>query len=118
MHPELAYELFSARLMQNELLTVKNGKGGLSYYKHGVFVCHFNARPRKQREDIGFADFRYDALRRYLEAKTTIAAIQKDALPEVQIRSPTLWCSLYFPLSVLEHIAELFLRHIISRVHT
>lgn len=116
MHPDAAYELFSAHLLQLEPLIIKNGQGGLSYYKSGMFVCHFNARPQKKREDIGFADFRYDALRPYLDVETTIHAIQNDALPVVQIKSHKLWCSLHFPLSELDHVAELFLRHIISNI--
>ena len=116
MQPEHAYELFSARLMRDEPLIVKSGKGGLSYYRNGVFVCHFNARPQKKRSDLGFADFRYDALRRYMDVETTIHAIRNDALPDVQIKSHKLWCSLHFPLSELEHVADLFLIHIISKV--
>lgn len=118
MQPELAYELLTAHLMQDEQLTVRGGKGGLSYYKHGVFVCHFNARPQRRREDLGFADFRYEGLRPYLDVQRTIAAIQKDALPEVQIKPHKQWCSLHFPLTRLDHIADLFLRHIISRVNS
>lgn len=116
MHPDTAYQLFSDHLMQNETLTTKSGKGGLSYYKDGVFVCHFNAKPRKDRDDLGFADFRYDALRPFLDVEKTILAIQNEALPEVEIKSHKLWCSLHFPLSKLEHIADLFLKHIISKV--
>ena len=118
MHPELAYKLFSDKLMKNETLTVKSGSGGLSYYKNGVFVCHFNARPQKKRDDLGFADFRYDALRPYMDIEKTLEAIQKDALPEVQIKSHKLWCAMHFPLSQMEHVANLFLKHIISKVHT
>ena len=116
MHADLAYKLFSDKLMKNETLTVKSGKGGWSYYKNGVFVCHFNAQPQKKRDDLGFADFRYDALRPYLDIETTVAAFQKDALPEVQIKSHKLWCSLHFPLLQMEHVAGLFLTHIISKV--
>ena len=117
MNPETAYKLFSDHLMLNETLTIKSGKGGLSYYKKGVFVCHFNAQPRKKRDDLGFADFRYDALRPYLDIDSTISAIQKEALTEVEIKSHNLWCSLHFPLSRLEHVADLFSKHIISKVN-
>ena len=117
MQPETAYEFFSDQLLRHETLTIKTGKGGLSYYKNGVFVCHFNARPRKDRDDLGFADFRYDALRPYLDIDETISELQKKALPEVQIKSHKLWCSLHFPLSKLEHVADLFLKHIISKVN-
>ena len=118
MHPDTAYRLFSDQLLRYETLTIKRGKGGLSYYKNGIFVCHFNARPQKKREDLGFADFRYDALRQYLDTESTIAAIQKEALPEVQLKGHKLWCTLHFPLTKMEHIADLFLRHIISKVNT
>ena len=97
---------------------VKTGKGGLSYYKNGVFVCHFNARPQKNREDLGFADFRYDVLRPFLNIEQTISAIRQDALPDVQIKSHKLWCSLHFPFSLMEHVADLFLKHIILKVNT
>ena len=118
MQSDVAYKFFSDKLMQHEILTVKSGKGGLSYYKNGVFVCHFNAQPQKKRDDLGFADFRYDALRPYLDIEKTISAIQQEALPEVQIKSHKLWCSLHFPLTKMEHIADLFLKHIISKVNT
>ena len=118
MQPGTAYQLFTDCLTRNETLTIKSGKGGLSYYKGGVFVCHFNAQPQKKRDDLGFTDFRYDALRPYLDIETTISSIRKEALPEVKIKSHKLWCSLHFPLSKLEHIADLFLKHIISEVST
>lgn len=117
MHPDLAYKFFSEKLMQHETLTVKTGSGGLSYYRDGVFVCHFNASPRKGRDDLGFADFRYDALRSYLDIDGTISAMRNEALPEVEIKSHKLWCSLHFPLSKMEHMADLFLKHIITKVN-
>lgn len=116
MHPDLAYQFFSDKLMEHETLTVKTGKGGLSYYKNGVFVCHFNAKPRKDGDDLGFADFRYDALRPFLNVETMLAALQKETLPEVQIKAHKLWCAMHFPLSEMEHVAGLFLKHIISKV--
>ena len=117
MYPDIAYQLFSDHLTRNETLTIKSGKGGLSYYKNSVFVCHFNASPQKNRDDLGFADFRYDALRPYLDIDETISAIQKEVTPEVEIKAHKLWCSLHFPLSKLEYVADLFLKHIISKVH-
>jgi len=118
MQINAAYKFFSDQLIQHEALTVKSGNGGLSYYKNSVFVCHFNARPQKKRDDLGFADFRYDVLRPYLDIEKTILAIQQAALPEVQIKSHKLWCTLHFPLSLLEHVANLFLKHIISKINT
>lgn len=117
MNPEEAYRFFTDCLTRQENLIIKNGKGGLSYYKNGVFVCHFNAQPQKKREDLGFADFRYDALLPYLEVEETISAIQKEASTEVKIKSHKLWCSLHFPLSKVEHVSDLFLKHIISKVN-
>ena len=87
MQTDFAYNFFSDKLMQDEVLKVKSGKGGLSYYKNDVFVCHFNAKPQKTRDDLGFADFRYDSLRPYLDIEKTISAMQQEALPEVQIKS-------------------------------
>ena len=118
MQTDVAYKFFSGQLMRHEALTVKSGRGGLSYYKHGVFVCHFNAQPQKKRDDLGFVDFRYDGLRPYLDIEKTISAIQQEALPEVQIKSHKLWCSLHFPLTKMEHMADLLLKHIISKVNT
>jgi hypothetical protein len=117
MQPETAYKFFSDQLTRQETLTIKSGTGGLSYYKNGVFVCHFNAKPQAKRDDLGFADFRYDALRLYLDIEGTISAMRDEALPEVEIKSHQLWCSLHFPLTRLEHIADLFLKHIISKVN-
>jgi hypothetical protein len=117
MNPEEAYNYFTHCLTRYETLTIKNGKGGLSYYKNSVFVCHFNAKPRKDRDDLGFADFRYGALRPYLDIDLAISAIRNEVLPEVEIKSHKLWCSLHFPLSKLEHISDLFLKHIITKVN-
>jgi hypothetical protein len=117
MQPETAYKFFSDHLTRQEALTIKTGKGGLSYYKNGIFVCHFNARPQKNREDLGFADFRYGSLRPYLDIDSVISAIRKEALQEVEIKSHKLWCSLHFPLSKMEHVADLFLKHIITKVN-
>lgn len=116
MQSEAVYQRFSDQLMRQETLTIRRGNGGLSYYKNGVFVCHFNAQPQKNRDDLGFADFRYDSLRPYLDIDATICAMQQNALPEVQIKRHKLWCSLHFPLSRMEHVSTLFLNHIISKV--
>jgi len=56
-------------------------------------------------------------LRPYLDIEATISAMQQEALPEVQVKSHKLWCNLYFPLTKMEHIADLFLKHIISKVN-
>jgi hypothetical protein len=63
MQPEIAYRSFFEHLMPEESLIFKQGEGGLSHYKHGLSICHFNARPRSGWEDLGFADFRYQELK-------------------------------------------------------
>ena len=90
MRPDIGYQFFCANFMPTERLVVKNGKGELSDRKNGAFLCHFNARLQKKREDLGSADFRYDALRRYMDVDITIGAIQKDAPAGVQMNSHTL----------------------------
>src|ERR1700752_436513 len=117
MQPDAAYQFFSGQVMRHDTLTIKTGTGGLSYYKNGIFVCHFNAKPRKDRDDLGFADFRYDSLKPYIDIDGTISAIRNEALPEVEIKSHKLWYSLHFPLSKMEHVAALFLKHIITKVN-
>ncbi|MBL8092480.1 MAG: hypothetical protein JNJ43_19255 [Anaerolineales bacterium] len=117
MNSEEAYKTFTNLITAKESLEIKTGKGGLSYYKNGVFVCHFNAQPQKKRDDLGFADFRYDALRPYLDIEKTLYEIEKEAMPEVQIKNHKLWSTLHFPLTLMEHVAELFSKHIISKVN-
>lgn len=115
-----AYLAFYKRLTKRAPLSVKIGKGGLSFYKElkdaSVFVCHFNAMPQRGRTDLGFADFRFDALRQRLNVDTTIRTIQKTASPEIHIKVNKLWCSLHFPLTQANDVADLFTTHIISKV--
>lgn len=119
MESDTAYKLFSEELMRHETLRIKSGSGGLSYYKDGIFVGHFNARPKKDRDDLGFADFRYDSLLPYLDVEAALPAMQQEVLPDVQIKGHKLWfwCGLHFPLSRMEHVADLFFRHVTSRVN-
>ena len=118
MEADVAYNLFSEQLMRHETLTCRQGKGGLSYYKNDVFVCHFNARPQQKRQDLGFADFRYDSLQPYFDVKEAIDGLQREALPDVQLKRHKLWCAVHFPLTRIGHVADLFVKHIISKVHT
>jgi hypothetical protein len=114
------YIYFSERLMAQTPLIVKIGKGGLSYYKsigaEQVFVCHFNAKPQSKRDDLGFADFRFDALSKHLDIPATLQTLQELALPNVQIKPHKLWCSIQFLLIEVDVIAELFQQHIISKL--
>jgi len=86
MNPEEAYKTFTNLITAKEMLEIKSGKGGLSYYKNGVFVCHFNAKPQSKRDDLGFADFRYDALRPYLDIEKMIKALEKEAILKYKLR--------------------------------
>jgi hypothetical protein len=114
------YQDFYQHLTQRTPLDIKIGKGGLSFYKANgpqkVFVCHFNAEPRKGQHDIGFADFRYAGLSNLLDVKGAIQAIQANASSEVEIKVHTLWCSLHFPIGLGRHVAQLFLDHIIAKI--
>jgi hypothetical protein len=114
------YRNFTHALNQTEPLSIKIGKGGLSYYRDTetgpVFVCHFNAAPQKARPDLGFADFRFDALRDRLDMDAVLHAMQTAALPDVHVKVNKLWCSLHFPHTMIEQVADLFSKHIISKV--
>ena len=114
------YIVFSQRLANQDPLTIRIGKGGLSYYKetqHGaVFVCHFNAAPRAQKSELGFADFRLDTLEAWLDLDATLQALQEAASAEVQVKVNKLWCSLHFPLRQADKVAELFSQHIVSKI--
>jgi hypothetical protein len=113
------YQSFSQYLTQNAPLSIKIGNGGLSFYKmlgtQKVFVCHFNAEPRKGQVDIGFADFRFDALQGILDVEKTLQAMQAVALPDVKIKVNKLWCSFHFPMNLIQHVAGLFVEHIIDK---
>lgn len=114
------YLAFSTRLMRPGPLTVTVGKGGLSYYKAtptaSVFVCHFNAQPQRQRTDLGFADFRFDALRPHLNLEATLQTIQQAAAPTIRVKVNKLWCSLHFALTDQARVADIFVEHIIAKV--
>lgn len=114
------YRDFSERLMQQEALTVKVGKGGLSYYNPTssgpIFVCHFNATPRSGTSDLGFADFRRDTLERVLDFSAVLAGLQSALGPEIEIKSGTIWYSFHFPLAGRTEIAEALREQIVSRI--
>lgn len=114
------YVAFYERLSEHNALTVKIGKGGLSFYKpikdESVFVCHYNALPRRARPDIGFADFQFEPLRPYLKVDTMLRKLQKAAMPEVEIKLNKLWCSLHFLHAYDMDVADLLTRYIVSKV--
>jgi hypothetical protein len=114
------YINFSEQLMHSRPLLFKIGKGGMSYYLPfdgaQIFVCHFNATPRSNRDDLGFADFRYDALRQYLNVEATLQALSQGAPPEVEVKPHKLWCSLQFPLTSIDPVADLFRERIILKI--
>jgi hypothetical protein len=116
--PELRaiYVAFSEIVMKAGLLTIKIGKGGLSYYKDEVFVCHFNAKPQSKRDDIGFADFRFASLEKLLHVEKTVKATQNAAAPDIEVRVNDRWCSFHFSLNDYSKVADLFVEHIISQI--
>lgn len=117
----IAYQTFYKSLTAKHELTVKIGRGGLSFYKQitdegSVFVSHFNAAPRRGVTNLGFADFRLEAVRPYLNLETTLRALQKAAPPEIEFKVNKLWCSLHFPLTRTATVADLFSKYIVSKV--
>ena len=114
------YQAFYQRMTRTTPLAIKIGKGGLSFYKEitngSVFVCHFNAKPQSNKSDAGFADFRYDAIGKYVNVDDTIQSLQKTAPPDVVIKVNKLWCSLHFPLNLADDVADLFIQHIVTKV--
>jgi hypothetical protein len=120
--PEMCdlYVAFYERLSEHNVLTVKVGKGGLSFYKAvkdaQVFVCHYNALPRRARSDIGFADFQFEPLRSYLKVDAMLRKLQRVAMPEIEIKVNKLWCSLHFLHDYDMDVADLLTQQIVSKV--
>jgi len=116
------YQAFYRRMTSAGPLAIKIGNGGLSFYKQiqnsAVFVCHFNAKPQRSRNDLGFADFRFDALHPYLPVDNTIRLFRNTASQETTIKVHKLWCSLHFPLQVAETVADLFVQNIVTRMES
>jgi hypothetical protein len=114
------YLAFYQRLTESNPLIVKIGKGGLSFYKeiddNPVFVCHFNAMPQRGRNELGFADFRFDILSQWLNTDTIVQTWQKMVSAEIRIKTGKRWVTLHFPLTRVNEVADLFNRHIIARV--
>lgn len=122
--PEIraVYRTFCEHLMQREALTVKVGKGGLSFYKTipagAIFVCHFNAAPRGGSTDLGFADFRCDTLERVLDLPAAMTGLQSAFGPEIEIKTGNIWYSFHFPLARSSAIADTLREHVVSRIAT
>jgi hypothetical protein len=120
--PELRdlYVAFYERLSEHNVLTVKVGKGGLSFYKAvkdaQVFVCHYNVLPRRAWPDIGFADFQFEPLRPYLKVEAMLRKLQRAAPPEIEIKVNKLWCSLHFLHAYDMDVANLLTQQIVSKV--
>jgi hypothetical protein len=114
------YVAFYERLGEHNALTVKIGKGGLSFYKAvkeaPVFVCHYNALPRRARPDIGFADFQFEPLQPYLKMDAMLRKLQRAAPPEIEIKVNKMWCSLHFLHAYDNDVADLLTQHIVSKV--
>lgn len=116
----MLYRTFTERLTQQEPLTIKVGKGGLSYYKatvHGpLFVCHFNAIPRRDQHELGFADFRQDVLAPVLHVPAVIAELQTVVGSDIEIKVGKVWCSFHFPLVRSADVADALRVHLISKI--
>ncbi len=114
------YVAFSQQMMQDEPLNIKVGEGGLSYYKafrgKSLFVCHFNAKPQPKRDDLGFADFRYDKLQKFIDINETIMAMQAFDTHEIIVKRHKLWCSIDFLLVRECEVADLFRQHIVAKL--
>ncbi|HEY0733980.1 MAG TPA: hypothetical protein VGD69_03670 [Herpetosiphonaceae bacterium] len=116
------YHDFSERLMQQDALSVKVGKGGLSYYKTTssgpIFVCHFNAQPRSSTGDLGFADFRRDTLEHVLDFPAVLTGLQSALGPEIAIKSGNIWYSFHFPLARRAEIADALREQIVANIRS
>lgn len=116
----LVYRAFCDHLMGDEALSVRAGRGGLSFYKTTstgpVFVCHFNALPRSGEERVGFADFRRDVLQGRLDLDAALESMQHALGPESPIKPGKVWCSVHFPLSRAPAVADAFREHLIAKV--
>ncbi|HEY0605738.1 MAG TPA: hypothetical protein VGD58_22635 [Herpetosiphonaceae bacterium] len=114
------YRDFSERLMRQDVLSVKVGKGGLSYYKATssgpIFICHFNAQPRYSTGDLGFADFRRDTLERVLDFPALLAGLQSALGPEIEIKAGNIWYSFHFPLARRAQIADALREQIVAQI--
>ncbi|MCG8350718.1 MAG: hypothetical protein MI924_23355 [Chloroflexales bacterium] len=114
------YRTFCDRLMRDGPLSIKIGKGGLSFSKPTpiglVFICHFNAVPRSGEERLGFADFRKDVLHNRLDLDLVLQNMQHALGPESPIKIGKIWCSMHFPLTRAPEIADIFAEHLIAKV--
>ncbi|MCA0457197.1 MAG: hypothetical protein LCI00_24710 [Chloroflexi bacterium] len=120
--PELQahYQAFTEQLTLGVPLKIKVGKGGLSYYLphngQSLFICHFNAKPQGKRDDLGFADFRYDRLQKIIDIDETIAAMQAFDTHEIIVKRHKLWCCVEFLLERECEVAALFRQHIVAKL--
>ena len=116
------YEAFYRRMTQTSPLAIRIGKGGLSFYKEiaddAVFICHFNAKPQSRKDELGFADFRFEAIGQYLNVSDTLQLLQNTASKEIVIKVNKLWCSLHFPLKLADEVADLLVQHIVTKINS
>jgi hypothetical protein len=109
---------FCRHLMRADPLAVKTGAGGLSFYKaldgRKIFVCHFNASPRRGQAGLGFADFRRDALQDCLDVDRALRALRRALGEEIEVKAGKTWCGLHFPLRQSTRVADAFREHIVS----
>ncbi len=113
------YVGFSQHLMHWCPLLFDIGNDGMRYTLPldgaQIFICHFNAQPRN-RNGVGVSDFRYDALRKYLDVEAALKALSQAAPPEIQIKPHKLSCSLQFPLTSANTAADLLRQQIVAKI--
>jgi hypothetical protein len=113
------YQTFTDHLGRDTPVTIKVGKGGLSYYaatgQGRLFVCHFNAQPRGAVPDVGFADFRQDVLLPFLDVPTMRSELQA-ALGGPEINVGAIWCSFRFPLAHSAAVADALRTHLLAKL--
>lgn len=93
-------------------LEITIGRGGLSFYAHSAagrtFVCHFNAAPRRGRNDLGFADFKPYALAPQLDPEAVIRDLQHRLVPTIELRAGKAWYGAHFDREQDPDVAEAF----------
>jgi len=92
------YRRFAEELASDHGLRITVGRGGLSFYAPGMgrFLCHFNASPRKGREDLGFVDFKPHVLVPELDPSAVVVDLQRRLGFEIPLRAGKVWYGAQF----------------------
>lgn len=112
------YRRFAQVLAGPHALGITIGRGGVSFYATTVtgrtFACHFNAVPRRGRDDLGFADFRPKALAPQLDPDGVIADLQRRLGPGIELRAGKVWYGAHFSRERDDHVAHAFGRAVVD----